>query len=162
MEIKKASAIYNVNGIAYDTLKCAGVEDFAKLAATGTKITEWIHATNLYCICTFQLTDSAWDIPIEGLNSQVIASSKRLMHVADQLQMWKHLTPEDKANYVYVSDDDDLAWGDPVEHELDPNKNYVGLKIVKNRLGAKNSLICFEVQMNENIWTEIGVLKKRK
>lgn len=161
LEIKKARTIYNCDGVAYDTLKCAGVEDFAKLAATGTKITEWIHATKLYCICTFQLTDSAWDIPIENLNSQEIASSKRLMHVADQLQMWKHLTYEDKQNYVYVSENDDMGWGEPIEHELDQNKNYVGLKIVKNRLGSKGELICFEVQMNENIWKEIGVLKKK-
>jgi hypothetical protein len=159
LEIKKAHTIYHCDGVAYDTLKCAGVEDFAKLAATGTKITEWIHDTKLYCICTFQLTDSTWDIPIENLTSQSIASSKRLMHVADQLQMWKHLTYDDKQNYVYVSDDD--TWGEPVERELDQNKNYVGLKIVKNRLGSKGELICFEVQMNENIWTEVGVLKKK-
>lgn len=160
LEIKKAHSIYGCDGIAYDTLKCSGVEDFAKLAATGTKITEWIHDTKLYCICTFQLTDSTWDIPIESLTSQSIASSKRLMHVADQLQMWKHLTYEDKQNYVCVTDDEE--WGGPVEHNLDQNKNYVGLKIVKNRLGSKGELICFEVQMNENIWTEIGVLKKKQ
>lgn len=160
LEFKKALTIHKCDGVAYDTLKCAGVEDFAKLAATGTKITEWIHGTSMYCICTFQLTDMAHDIPIENLNSQAIASSKRLMHVADQLQMWKHLTYEDKTQYVYVADDD--TWGDPVEHELDPNKSYVGLKIVKNRLGSKGELICFEVQMNENVWTEIGVLKKKR
>ena len=84
------------------------------------------------------------------------------MHVADLLQMWKHLTYEDKQNYVYIDDNDDLGWGEPVEHNLDPNKNYVGLKIVKNRLGSKSDLICFEVQMNENIWKEIGVLKKKR
>lgn len=159
LEIRKARTIYNCDGIAYDTLKCSGVEDFAKLAATGTKITEWIHDTKLYCICTFQLTDGTWDIPIESLTSQSIASSKRLMHVADQLQMWKHLTNEDKANYVYVSEDE--SWGGEVEHDLDPNKSYVGLKIVKNRLGSKGELICFEVHMNENVWKEIGVLQKR-
>jgi predicted ATP-dependent serine protease len=54
-----------------------------------------------------------------------------------------------------------MGWGDPVECELDENKNYVGLKIVKNRLGSKGDLICFEVQMNENIWKEVGVLKKK-
>ena len=48
LEIKKARTIYNCDGIAYDTLKCSGVEDFAKLAATGTKITEWIHDTKLH------------------------------------------------------------------------------------------------------------------
>lgn len=159
MEIKKARTIYNCNGVAYDTLKCSGVEDFAKLAATGTKLTEWIHDTNMYMICTFQLTDSAWDIPIENLNSQAIASSKRLMHVADQLQMWKHLTAEDKQNYVYTEEDSD--WGEPVEHDLKMDKNYVGMRIVKNRVGSKNDLICFEVQMNENVWKEIGVLKKK-
>ena len=114
----------------------------------------------MYMICTFQLTDSAWDVPIENLNSQEIASSKRLMHVADQLQMWKHLTAEDKQNYVYVADDD--GWGEPVEHDLQMNKNYVGLRIVKNRVGSKNDLICFEVQMDENIWKEIGILKKKQ
>lgn len=162
LEIKKARTIYNCDGVAYDTLKCSGVEDFAKLAATGTKITEWIHDTKLYCICTFQLTDATWDIPIENLNSQSIASSKRLMHVADQLQMWKHLTYEDKMNYVYISEEDDMGWGEPVDHDLNPNKNYVGLKIVKNRLGSKGDLICFEVEMNENTWKEIGVLKKKQ
>ena len=161
LEIKKARTIYECDGVAYDTLKCSGVEDFAKLAATATKLTEWIHATNMYMIATFQLTDSAWDIPIERLNSQEIASSKRLMHVADQLQMWKHLTSEDKANYVYVTDDDDLGWGEPVEHELKEDKCYVGLRIVKNRVGSKNELICFEVNMDENVWKEVGVLKKR-
>lgn len=159
LEIKKARTIYNCDGVAYDTLKCSGVEDFAKLAATGTKLTEWIHATNMYMICTFQLTDSAWDIPIEGLNSQAIASSKRLMHVADQLQMWKHLTPEDKQNYVYLSEDD--SWGEPVEQDLSLEKSYVGMRIVKNRAGSKNDLICFEVQMNENVWKEIGILKRK-
>lgn len=163
-EIKKASVIFNCDGVAYDTLKCSGIEDFAKLAATATKITEWIHdIKKMYCICTFQLTDSAWDVPIENLNSQEIASSKRLMHVADTLQMWKHLTEEDKKNYVYVDadDNDDLGWGDPVEHDLNLNKNYVGLRVVKNRYGSKNDLVCFEVQMNENVWKEIGILKKK-
>lgn len=160
LEIKKARTLYNCHGIAYDTLKCSGVEDFAKLAATGTKITEWIHDTKLYCICTFQLTDGTHDIPIEKLTSQSIASSKRLMHVADQLQMWKHLTPDDKQNYVYIAEND--SWGGPVEHDLDMQKSYVGLKIVKNRLGSKGELICFEVNMDENVWKEIGVLKKKK
>ena len=159
LEIKKARTIYACDGVAYDTLKCSGVEDFAKLAATATKLTEWIHDTNMYMICTFQLTDSAWDIPIENLNSQAIASSKRLMHVTDQMQMWKHLTTEDKQNYVYVTESDD--WGGPVEHDLDVNKSYVGMRIVKNRVGSKNELICFEVHMNENVWKEIGVLKKK-
>lgn len=162
-EIKKASVIFNCDGVAYDTLKCSGVEDFAKLAATATKITEWVHdIKKMYCICTFQLTDSAWDVPIENLNSQEIASSKRLMHVADTLQMWKHLTAEDKRNYVYISEEDDDSWGEPTEQDLDPNKNYVGLRVVKNRYGSKNDLVCFEVQMNENVWKEIGILKKRE
>jgi hypothetical protein len=162
-EIKKASVIFNCDGVAYDTLKCSGVEDFAKLAATATKITEWVHdLKKMYCICTFQLTDSAWDVPIENLNSQEIASSKRLMHVADTLQMWKHLTEEDKKNYVYISEEDDDSWGEPTEQDLDSNKNYVGLRVVKNRYGSKNDLVCFEVQMNENIWKEIGILKKRE
>lgn len=159
LELKKASTIYSCDGVAYDTLKCSGVEDFAKLAATATKLTEWIHETKMYMVCTFQLTDSAWDIPIENLNSQEIASSKRLMHVADQLQMWKHLTAEDKQNYVYEAEDE--TWGEPVPHELKMDKSYVGLRIVKNRVGSKNDLICFEVQMDENVWKEIGVLKKK-
>lgn len=159
IEIKKAQTIYKCDGVAYDTLKCAGLEDFAKLAATGTKLTELIHDTKMYMICTFQLTDSAWDVPIENLNSQEIASSKRLMHVADQLQMWKHLTAEDKQNYVYEVEDD--SWGSTVEHDLQMDKNYVGMRIVKNRVGSKNDLICFEVQMNENVWKEIGILKKK-
>lgn len=160
LEIQKAATIHKCDGVAYDTLKCAGVEDFAKLAATATKLTELIHNTKMYMICTFQLTDSAWDIPIENLNSQAIASSKRLVHVADEMQMWKHLTLEDKQNYVYESNDDN--WGEPVEHDLSMDKHYVGLRIVKNRVGSKNDLICFEVQMNENIWKEIGILKKKR
>ena len=160
LEIKKSVAIYNCNGIAYDTLKCAGIEDFAKLAATATKICELIHDLGIYGICTFQLTDSAWDIPIERLNSQEIASSKRIMHVTDLMQMWKHLTYEDISSYVYVCPDD--SWGEPVEHDLDPTKKYVGLRIVKNRVGSKNDLICFEVNMDTNTWTEIGVLKKKR
>jgi hypothetical protein len=162
LEIKKAKTIYNCDGFAYDTLKCEGVEDFAKLAATATKICEWTHDVGMYGICTFQLTDSAWDIPIENLNSQEIASSKRLMHVTDLMQMWKHLTYDDIQNYVYVPDVDDDCWGEPVEHDLDPSKSYVGLKIVKNRLGSKGDLICFEVSLNENTWKEIGVLKKKR
>ena len=39
LELKKASKIYSCDGVAYDTLKCSGVEDFAKLAATATKLT---------------------------------------------------------------------------------------------------------------------------
>ena len=159
MEIKKANTIYKCDGVAYDTLKCSGLEDFAKLAATATKITEWIHETKMYCICTFQLTDSAHDIPIENLNSQEIASSKRMMHVTDQMQMWKHLTADDKQKYVYVCEDD--TWGEPIEHDLRYDKNYVGLRIVKNRVGSKNDLICFEVDMDGNVWKEIGVLKKK-
>jgi hypothetical protein len=84
------------------------------------------------------------------------------MHVADTLQMWKHLTEEDKKNYVYISEEDDDSWGEPTEQDLDSNKNYVGLRVVKNRYGSKNDLVCFEVQMNENIWKEIGILKKRE
>lgn len=160
LEIRKARTIYGCDGVAYDTLKCAGVEDFAKLAATGTKITEWIHDTKLYCICTFQLTDAAHDIPIEHLNSQYIASSKRLMHVADMLHMFKHLTYEDKQNYVYVADDDD--WGEPVEYDLDMNKNYAAIKIVKNRHGSKGQTVCLEVDLNLNTWKEIGVLVKKR
>ena len=113
----------------------------------------------MYCICTFQLTDSAHDIPIENLNSQEIASSKRMMHVTDQMQMWKHLTADDKQKYVYVCEDD--TWGEPIEHDLRYDKNYVGLRIVKNRVGSKNDLICFEVDMDGNVWKEIGVLKKK-
>ena len=44
----------------------------------------------------------------------------------------------------------------------DPEKNYFGLKIDKNRLSERNRVLLFEYDLNYNIWNNIALLQRKR
>ena len=61
--------------------------------------------------------------------------------------------------YQYIATDD---WGDPKEHDLDPEKRYFAIKVDKNRGGNKDFIPIFEINLDYNLWNEVGYLVKKK
>ena len=58
---------------------------------------------------------------------------------------------------------DSPGWGDPTISDLDLGKQYFAIKIDKNRAGSKDKIMLFEIDLNLNIWRNIGyIIKKPK
>ena len=53
-------------------------------------------------------------------------------------------------------------WGEPTTEDLNLDKNYVAIKIDKNRSGDKDKIALFEIDLNLDTWDNIGYLIKRK
>mgnify|MGYP000547878084 CR=1 FL=1 len=55
------------------------------------------------------------------------------------------------------------SWGEPVVEDLDYNKQYFAIKADKNRSGDKDKIMAFEIDLNYNIWDNVGyIIKKTK
>ena len=52
-------------------------------------------------------------------------------------------------------------WGEGNTVDLNLEKRYVATVIDKNRSGAKDVVIVYEIDLNLNTWKEIGHLKKK-
>ena len=52
-------------------------------------------------------------------------------------------------------------WGEPTAEDLDLSKQYFCIKPDKNRAGSKDKIMLFEIDLNLNVWNNIGYLIKR-
>ena len=114
----------------------------------------------MFGFCVYQLTDETIMTDIFSLSSMNIANAKQIKHITDILTIGKAIDPPLYHKYQYVAFDDD--WGEPTEHDLDQNKQYFAIKIDKNRSGAKDKLMLFEINLDYNVWNNVGYLIKRR
>ncbi len=156
-EFKKHQAIYNIKYAGYDTLKGYGTDDWQTIKQTATKLKELMKDLNMFMYAVFQLTDDAVFVDVFDLNSNNIANCKQIKHVVDHLSMGKRINKEDYHKYKFVPIG---CWGEDACENLNPNKTYYGVKTDKNRGGNKQGIMLFEVNLDYNIWSNIGMLVK--
>ena len=159
-EIRKHKLVHGCSYIFYDTLKCYKEENWALLKQTTTMLNSLMIELNCFCWGSIQLTDDSVFTDIFTFSSNNIGSAKQLKHVLDHLALGKRLDKEDYYKYSYIPNN---FWGDkPPIKELDKTKTLYALKIDKNRAGSKDKVPLIEVDLDRNIWKEIGYLVKSK
>jgi len=149
-EMRKHVVGRGVEYIFYDTLKGHKADGWELVKQTTTKIRDLIKALNVGGYATIQLTDDSSYIDIFDFSSNNIANAKQLKHVVDYLILEKKIQKSEYSNYRYIDD-----WGQ--EMELDNQKTYHMEKLDKNRSGAKGMVLVQEVDLDLNIWKEIGL-----
>lgn len=160
-ELRKAKVVYQCTSFAYDTAKAYGQDDWKVLKATVTSITELAKELNMAGVCTFQLSDDSENVSIFDFNSMQLAGSKQVRHVVDCMTLGRKLKPEEYHECQYIPYSIDEVWGQAVALNLDPKKQYFAIKIDKNRMSKKGDIILFEIDLDRNIWQDIGSLVKK-
>lgn len=151
-EIKKHVLGLGVQGIFYDTLKGYKTDQWESVKQTTTHIKNVCNEMSIGAYCTIQMTDETHFVEIFDLTSNNIANAKQLYHVVDHMVLEKRLKKEEYHKYRIHNE-----WG---IQELDKDKVYYSAKIVKNRGTGKGSVLVYEVDLDRNIWYELGFLEK--
>lgn len=158
-EIRKMHISHGVKYYIYDTLKGYKDENWAILKQTTTMLGDLMGELKSCLWADIQLTDDSVYTDIFSFSSNNIANAKQLKHVLDHLVLGKRLIKEEYCKYKIMMNDNE--WG-LKEKELDLGKTYVCLKVDKNRGGNKDKLPVLEVDLDLNIWKELGYLVKNK
>lgn len=157
-EFRKAKMVYNIKYCGYDTLKGFRTDEWSSVKQTATRIKELMKELQMFCWSVFQLTDESVFTDIFSLSSNNIANAKQMKHVADALMLGKRIDKEDYHKYQYVSTTD---WGEQTTHDLDKDIRYFAIKVDKNRGGNKDFIPLFEINLDYNLWNEVGYLVKK-
>ena len=157
-EFRKHRMIYGIKYAGYDTLKGFRTDDWQNIKQTATKIKELMKEIDMFCWAVFQLTDDTVFDDIFKLSSNNIANCKNIKHVADILMLGKRIYPSEYHKYQYISLDD---WGEPYANDLSYDKTYFAIKVDKNRGGNKDYIPLFEINLDYNVWNEVGYLIKK-
>jgi hypothetical protein len=157
-EIRKHNIVHGIKYFFYDTLKPYRDENWAVLKQTATKLSQIALELMVFVWGSIQLTDDSVYTDIFQFSSNNIANAKQLKHVLDFLTLGKRLHKEEYHKYEYIPNE---VWGEVTPMALDLNKVYYGLKIDKNRGGSKDRIPVLEVDLDKNIWYEVGYLKQR-
>lgn len=158
-EFRKAKMVQGIKYCGYDTMKGYRTDDWSTLKQTATKIKEIMKELKMFCWAVFQLTDDTVFTDVFDLSSNNIANAKQMKHVVDSLMIGKAIDKTDYHKYQYVSMDDN--WGEPIPSDLDLKKEYFVIKVDKNRGGNKKFLPVFEINLDYNVWDEVGYLVKK-
>ena len=78
------------------------------------------------------------------------------------LTLGKKITKEEYHKYQYMPFEINEQWGEQTPESLDLNKDYLAIKIDKNRAGSKDKIILFEINLDYNTWDNVGYLIKKK
>lgn len=159
-ELRKAKMIYNIKYFGYDTLKGYNTDDWSTIKQFATRLKELTKELRMSGYAVFQLSDDTVFTDIFSLSSNNIANAKQIKHVADILNIGKKLEREEYYKYQQVDEND--SWGEVTEEDLDLSKEYFCIKIDKNRAGGKDKIMLFEIDLNYNIWNNIGYIIKKK
>ncbi len=160
-ELRKYKAVSNVTYYCYDTLKGYKSEDWAAIKQAATRLKELTKELEMSGFITFQLTDDTVFTDIFSLSSNNIAGAKGIKHVTDALTLGKRIPKEIYSKYSIVTEN--KTWGEPVTENLDYKKQYFAIKADKNRSGSKDKLMAFEIDLDLNIWRNVGYfIKKQK
>lgn len=159
-EFRKAKMVNGIKYCAYDTMKGFRTDEWSTIKQSATKIKELMKELKMFCWAVFQLTDETVFTDIFSLSSNNIANAKQMKHVVDMLMLGKALQKEDYHKYQYISTKDD--WGEPTPNDLDLSKEYFAIVVDKNRGGNKKFVPLFEINLDYNIWYEVGYLIKKQ
>ncbi len=160
-ELRKYRATSNVIYYAYDTLKGYRSEDWSTIKQSATRLKELTKELGMSGFLVFQLTDDTVFTDVFSLSSNNIGGAKGIKHVTDALTLGKKITKEEYHKYQIVVEDE--CWGEPCIEDLDYNKQYFAIKADKNRAGDKDKIMAFVIDLNYNIWDNIGyIIKKNK
>ena len=160
-ECRKHQLIYGINYCGYDTLKGYKTDEWASIKQTATKLKELMNEIKMFAFMPFQLTDDTVFTDIFQLSSNNIANCKGIKHIADMLTLGKRIKKDEYYKYEYISLNDE-DWGEPVKQNLNIDKTYFAIKVDKNRGGSKDKIILFEINLDLNIWNNIGILIKKE
>lgn len=156
-EIRKMNISHGIKYFIYDTLKGYKDENWAILKQTTTMLSDLMGELKACLWADIQLTDDSVYTDIFSFSSNNIANAKQLKHVLDHLILGKRLAKDEYDKYKIVPND--KGWGCG-EWSLNKEKTYYGLKIDKNRSGNKDKIPILEVDLDLNIWKELGYLIK--
>lgn len=160
-ELRKAKMVQNIKYYGYDTLKGYNTDDWSQIKQFATKLKELTKELKMSGYAVFQLSDDTVFTDIFSLSSNNIANAKQIKHVADILNIGKKLKKEEYHKYQAVLECD--SWGEAITEDLDLSKQYFCIKPDKNRAGSKDKIMLFEIDLNLNIWKNIGyIIKKQK
>ena len=151
-----------INYVFYDTFKSDkdAMGEWAAMKKTATILSEIAKKRNIFIGANIQLTDDAnFCKPLE-LSSSNIANSKQIKHVLDALCLFKEIPYVDFEKYVYWTTTTDRPEQCQL-NELSKKSRYYVCRIDKNRAGIKPDLL-FELNLNTNIWTEVGRVGDKK
>ena len=76
------------------------------------------------------------------------------------MNIGKKLLKEEYHKYQVVLEGD--SWGEPITEDLDLSKQYFCIKVDKNRAGSKDKIMLFEIDLNLNVWRNIGYIIKKQ
>lgn len=158
-EIRKMHIAHGVKYFIYDTLKGYKDDSWTIIKQTTTMLSDIASELKICLWADIQLTDDSVYTDIFGFSSNNIANAKQLKHVLDHLILGKRLSKEEYCKYKIVLSDNE--WG-LKEKELDLGKTYYCLKVDKNRSGSKDRIPVLEVDLDLNVWKELGYLIKNK
>lgn len=157
-EIRKHKITKGIDYFFYDTLKNDNdsIGEWAAFKKTATMLSELCKEIDVFMYGSIQLTDESVHLDVFDLTSMNIANAKQIKHLLDQLCLMKRIPKESYHKYSYIPT---KFWGDVKLQSLDQKKTYYGCVVDKNRSGEKKVTL-FEVDLNKNIWNEVGVLVK--
>jgi len=158
-KIRKNALSKGVKYFIYDTLKGYKDENWAILKQTTTMLADLMGELKCCLWVDIQLTDDSVYTDIFSFSSNNIANAKQLKHVLDHLILGKRLIKEEYHKYKVVPNEN-MCWGEIREMDLDLNKTYYAIKVDKNRSGSKDKIPVLEVDLDKNIWLEMGHLIK--
>ncbi len=158
-ELRKAKMVQNIRFYGYDTLKGYNTDDWSAIKQFATRLKEITKELRMSGFAVFQLTDDTVFTDVFSLSSNNISNAKQIKHIADILNLGKKLSKEDYYKYQMVVEND--AWGEPVAEDLDLKKQYFCIKPDKNRAGNKDRVMLFEIDLNFNIWKNVGCIIKK-
>lgn len=160
MEIRKHKLVHGTDYIFYDTLKPYMHEEWGIFKQTCTKLNTLAVEINVFVFGSIQMTDDTVFTDVFALSSNNIASAKSIKHVLDYLTLSVHLKQDDYHKYqLHIPTTKE--WGEGNTVDLNLEKRYVATVIDKNRSGAKDVVIVYEIDLNLNTWKEVGHLKKK-
>lgn len=160
-ELRKYRATSSVLYYAYDTLKGYRSEDWSVIKQSATRMKELTKELGMSGFIVFQLTDDTVFTDVFSLSSNNIAGAKGMKHVTDALTLGKKISKDEYHKYQIVVENE--VWGEPVIEDLSYEKQYFAIKADKNRSGDKDKIMAFEIELNYNIWNNIGyIIKKPK
>ena len=160
-ELRKYRATSNVIYYGYDTLKGYRSEEWSTIKQSATRLKELTKELGMSGFIVFQLTDDTVFTDVFSLSSNNIAGAKGMKHVTDALTLGKKISKDEYHKYQIVLENE--SWGDPVVEDLDYNKQYFAIKADKNRSGDKDKIMAFEIELNYNLWINVGyIIRKQK
>ena len=151
--------VQNIKYFGYDTLKGYNTDDWSQIKQFATRLKELTKELRMSGYAVFQLSDDTVFTDIFSLSSNNIANAKQIKHVADILNIGKKLNKDEYHKYQMVAEND--SCGEPVTEDLDLKKQYFCIKPDKNRAGSKDKIMLFEIDLNLNVWRNIGYIIKR-